>query len=258
MDNGKILLVNLAKGRLKENSNLLGALFVSKIQQAAMSRVDISKERRQRFYLYIDEFQNFATKSFEEILSEARKYGLSIIMANQNLAQLDFGLKASVIQNARVQVYFGMGRKDAEDLTKEVFLVTGKNIKYQLFKEKGIFLSSEPKSNPVYEGIQEEWENHMTRLVSLKPRYCYVHVRGKGTVFMRTLDTPDPAQNSGWSKQDFEKIVQDFKRSSISNYTKMRYRVKREIKERRENLEAEYKLSRREPRAYQSRPIRSF
>ena len=255
MDNGKILLINLAKGRLKENSNLLGALLVSKIQQAAISRVDITKEERRRFYLYIDEFQNFATKSFEEVLSEARKYGLSIIMANQNLAQLDFDLKASVIQNARVQIYFGMGRKDAEDLAKEVFLVTGKNIKYQLFKEKEIFLRSEPKSNPVYEGIQEEWENHMTKLVRLKPRYCYVHIRGKGTVFMRTLDTPDSAKNLGWPKQDFEKVVQDFKKSAILNHARMRYGVRREIKERRENLEAEYELSRREPRVYHSRPI---
>jgi len=75
---------------------------------------------------------------------------------------------------------------------------------------------------------------------------------------MRTLDTPDPAKNLGWPKQDFQKVAQDFKRSVILNYAKMRHGVRRDIKGRRENLEAEYKLSRREPQLYHSRSICSF
>ena len=82
MDEGKTVLINLAKGVLRTNSFLLGALFVAKIQMAAMSRVDLPTIERKPFYLYVDEFQNYATLSFAEIMSEARKYGLSLVLAH--------------------------------------------------------------------------------------------------------------------------------------------------------------------------------
>ena len=89
MDEQKILLVNLSKGRLGEdNSALLGAMLITKLQLAAMSRVDIPEEERKDFYLYVDEFQNFATESFATILSEARKYRLNLIIAHQYIGQL--------------------------------------------------------------------------------------------------------------------------------------------------------------------------
>ena len=90
MDGGKILIANLSKGRIGEdNSRLLGALLITKLQLAAMSRVDIPEEERRDFYLYVDEFQNFATGSFVDILSEARKYRLSLTLANQYISQLE-------------------------------------------------------------------------------------------------------------------------------------------------------------------------
>ena len=89
MDDQKILLLNLSKGRVGEdNSALLGAMMITKIQLAAMSRVNIPEEDRKDYYLYVDEFQNFATESFADILSEARKYRLNLIMAHQYIAQL--------------------------------------------------------------------------------------------------------------------------------------------------------------------------
>ena len=89
MDEGKILLINLSKGKIGEvNSNLLGMILVSKIQMAAFSRADTPEESRRDFYLYVDEFQNFATDSFAVILSEARKYRLNLIMTNQYIAQM--------------------------------------------------------------------------------------------------------------------------------------------------------------------------
>jgi len=98
MDNNKILIVNLSKGRVGEiNAKLLGMIFVIKFQAAAMSRADMPEEQRKDFCLYVDEFQNFATDSFATILSEARKYRLNIIVANQFIGQLDDEIKEAVI-----------------------------------------------------------------------------------------------------------------------------------------------------------------
>jgi type IV secretory pathway TraG/TraD family ATPase VirD4 len=92
MDEGKILLINLSKGKIGElNAQLLGMILVSNIYNAAMSRADIDEDKRRDFYLYVDEFQNFVTNTFADILSEARKYRLSLIMAHQYIAQLDGG-----------------------------------------------------------------------------------------------------------------------------------------------------------------------
>lgn len=89
MDSQKCLLVNLSKGKIGSlNAQLLGLVFVSKVNMAAMSRAEIDETERKDFYMYVDEFQNFATDTFGEILSEARKYHLSIIMAHQFIAQI--------------------------------------------------------------------------------------------------------------------------------------------------------------------------
>ncbi|MFZ2881539.1 MAG: type IV secretion system DNA-binding domain-containing protein, partial [Candidatus Moraniibacteriota bacterium] len=97
MDNQKILIVNLSKGRMGEDAmRLLGGMIITKIQLAAMSRVDVPEEERKDFYLYVDEFQNFATESFANILSEARKYRLCLILAHQYINQLIFDGNATV------------------------------------------------------------------------------------------------------------------------------------------------------------------
>lgn len=120
MDQGKILILNLSKGRIGEdNSALLGAMIITKIQLAAMSRVNIREEERKDFYLYIDEFQNFTTDSFANILSEARKYRLNLIMAHQYIEQLGDTVKAAVFGNVGTLVVFRVGAADAEELVKE-------------------------------------------------------------------------------------------------------------------------------------------
>ncbi len=120
MDNKKILLMNLAKGRIGEdNSALLGAMMVTKIQLAAMSRVDVLEKERVDFFLYVDEFQNFATESFANILSEARKYRLSIIIAHQYVEQLEEEVQAAVFGNVGTLITFRVGGADAEILVKE-------------------------------------------------------------------------------------------------------------------------------------------
>jgi CxxC-x17-CxxC domain-containing protein len=120
MDEGKILIMNLSKGRIGEdNSALLGAMMITKIQLAAMSRVDMPEKERKDFYLYIDEFQNFSTDSFANILSEARKYHLNLILAHQYIEQLSEKVKPAVFGNVGTMVSFRVGATDAEELAKE-------------------------------------------------------------------------------------------------------------------------------------------
>jgi len=132
MDGGKILLCNLAKGKMGDlNSQLLGMVMVAKLQMAAMSRVDIPEPDRKDFYLYVDEFQNFVTDSFASILSEARKYRLNLIIAHQYISQItkmsgggkgsheDTTIRDAVFGNVGSMMCFKIGAQDAEYMAKE-------------------------------------------------------------------------------------------------------------------------------------------
>ena len=119
MDNKKIFLVNLSKGRLGDlNAQLLGMIFVMKFQQAAMSRADIPEHERKDFCLYVDEFQNFATDSFESILSEARKYRLNLIVANQFMTQLTDKIREAILGNVGTIICGRVGVTDADLMVK--------------------------------------------------------------------------------------------------------------------------------------------
>ena len=124
MDGQKILIVNLSKGKIGEdNSRLLGAMMITRLQLAAMSRVDIPEAQRKDFFLYVDEFQNFATESFANILSEARKYRLGLILAHQYISQLvdadNTKVRDAVFGNVGTIIAFRIGGADAEFLEKE-------------------------------------------------------------------------------------------------------------------------------------------
>lgn len=125
MDKERILLLNLSKGRIGEdNSALLGAMMITKIQLAAMERIEIPEDERRDFYLYVDEFQNFATDAFANILSEARKYRLDLTLAHQYIDQLDKDRPTKVVRdavfgNVGTMVMFRVGATDAEFLEKE-------------------------------------------------------------------------------------------------------------------------------------------
>lgn len=120
MNEGKILIVNLSSGKLGEdNSALLGAMFITKMQLAAMARVNIPEDKRRDFYLYVDEFQNFATESFVKILFEARKYRLNICVANQYIGQLKESIQKAIFGNAGTLISFLVGAEDAHLLSRE-------------------------------------------------------------------------------------------------------------------------------------------
>jgi len=122
MDEGKILIVNLAKGKIGEdNCSLLGSMIVTRIWLAALSRANIPENERRPFYLYVDEIHNFLTLSFADILSEARKYGLNLTLAHQYIEQLDEKIRKAILGNVGTVISFRIGIEDAELLAKEFY-----------------------------------------------------------------------------------------------------------------------------------------
>jgi len=184
MDEGKAVLINLSKGVLRTNSFLLGALFVAKIQMAAMSRQELPPSQRRPFYLYVDEFQNYATFSFAEIMSEARKYGLSLILAHQSLEQLDEKLRAIILSNAKNFVVFRVDRQDAELLVR--YLAT-----YDPFMVKSSSLESVD-----YFGVGEQWELETGELAQLPERQAVLKTKGCEPTMFATYDLPERGQYS--------------------------------------------------------------
>src|SRR3989344_5648547 len=179
MDEGKILLVKLDKGQFKSNADLLGSLLLAKIQAAAFSRTDTLKSERQKFYLYIDEFQNFATDTFTTILAEAAKYKLMLILAHQNLAQLPAFLRASILSNCGLQAYFRISRDDANILAKDALAS----------------IYSDPPG----------WEQYIQALQELPRRACVIKNKTDGGVIaVRTLDLPSPHELAEMEEKDFE------------------------------------------------------
>ena len=168
MNQGKIILVNLSKGLIGDiNSQLLGMIFVSKIQVAAMRRQKLSKEERRDFFLYIDEFQNFVTPSIESILSEARKYRLGLILAHQYLDQLEkesklsgnVSLKGAIFGNVGTMMFYKIGPQDAETCAKEMAPVFSEQDLVNLEAFKGsmkLSIDSQP-SRPFSIEVQKPW-----------------------------------------------------------------------------------------------------
>jgi hypothetical protein len=124
MDEGKVLLCNLAKGRIgADNCAFLGSILVAQIQLAAQSRANVAEHERKPFYLYVDETHNFLTLSFTDILSEARKYGLHLVLAHQYIAQLDPRIRAAIFGNVGTLISFRVGADDARYLAREFYPV---------------------------------------------------------------------------------------------------------------------------------------
>ncbi len=120
MDEGRILILNLAKGRIGEDTcSLLGAMMVTQIQLAALSRTELAEGKRRPFYLYVDEIHNFLTLSFADILSEARKYGLHLVLAHQYIEQLEDEIRAAIFGNVGTIISFRVGPEDAKYLARE-------------------------------------------------------------------------------------------------------------------------------------------
>lgn len=179
MDNKKILILNLSKGRIGEDTSaLLGAMMITKIQLAAMSRIDIPEHERNDFYLYVDEFQNFATESFANILSEARKYRLNLTIAHQYIEQLDEKVQAAVFGNVGTIICFRVGAVDAEVLVKEFTpYVTEEDLvnlaKWQIYLKLMIDgVASTPFSGNTLAPVSVNYENYDKIMRVTRERYA--------------------------------------------------------------------------------------
>ncbi len=200
MDHRKMLLIKLDKGKLKGSADLLGSLLMAKIQMAAFSRSDVPQSKRIPFYLYIDEFQNFATESFSVILSEARKYGLCLTMAHQTLSQVPEELRSLILGNTGIQVCFRINRHDAQILAKEAFEYSG-------YEVKTMHLHGGPK----YWSLGEEWEHHTEELQTLPPRFCYAkHKIEGGTIPFHTVEIEPPWEMLGMHEDEFRSFLKSY------------------------------------------------
>lgn len=224
MDNNKILLVKLDRGRLKGSADLLGSLLLAKIQAAAFTRTDLPESKRRMFYLYIDEFQNFATDSFITMLSESAKYKLAVILAHQNLAQLPSALRASILSNCGIQAYFRISRDDSNILAKDALV-------------------------PIYQN-PPGWESYIQLLQELLPRMCYIKNKTLSGVveIKKTLDHPKPHDVANMDEDEF---IREVAACEIGgNYLRERRKIENDYKARRDKLtEAEESESFREKKS---------
>ncbi len=191
MDTEKILLIHLPKGIMGEElSSLLAAFIVAQIQKAALSRAAVS--HRRPFYLYLDEFQNYTTDNIKDILSESRKYGLSLTLAHQYLDQLSPGLRSAVLNTTGTIVCFRVGYKDASSLVKEIFpssdYIKSRGQELKLRSINSLLL---PMFNPKIE--TSNWDFLARELVNLQPRQFWFRKRGLNRPIKQfTFNMPDP------------------------------------------------------------------
>lgn len=189
LDNHSILLVNLSKGILGEgNSAMLGAFIVAHLQQAALSRADT--RRRNQVFLYLDEFQNYTTDNIKDILSESRKYGLSLILAHQYLDQLTPDLRGAVLNTAGTLVCMRLGYHDASIIAREMFPPGYLKESQQDIRFKRVAKLPVPFFEETSEPLKHE--ALVTLLTQLKPREFWTKRRGpESPVKQRTLHLPE-------------------------------------------------------------------
>ena len=200
MDNGKILLVNLSKGRTGElNSKLLGMIFVMKFQAAAMSRANIPEDDRKDFSLYVDEFQNFSTDSFATILSEARKYRLNLIVANQFTTQLTDEIRDAVFGNIGTVIAYRVGTNDSEFLARQFAPVFDTDDLQRIPNYNAVVrmliggVPAQPFSMAGMPGLGEPNQKLMEALKQLSAaKYGRPRAKVEAEIFKR-LHTPEPA-----------------------------------------------------------------
>ena len=228
LDEHKVLLVNLPKGQLgTENSQLLGAFLAGQIQQAALSRADTAE--RPPFYLYLDEFQNYTTDHIQEILSESRKYNLSLVLAHQYLAQLPPEQKDAVMNTAGTLACFRVGHQDAEELAKEIFQPNVDAVRRRRWKLGKWGPLPLPLPENQFRTLSAEWERTTRELTTLQSREFWVKQRGDNEPIKQySLDMPDPEGDP----ETLQKLVH----MSGARYGRLKEAVQRELDQERPQL----------------------
>ena len=223
-----MLLVNLPKGQLgTENSQLLGAFLAGQIQQAALSRADTA--HGPPFYLYLDEFQNYTTDHIQEILSESRKYNLSLVLAHQYLAQLPPEQKDAVMNTAGTLACFRVGHQDAEELAKDIFQPNVDAVRRRRWKLGKWGPLPLPLPQNQFRTLSAEWERTTRELTTLQLCEFWVKQRGENEPIKQySLDMPDPEGDP----ETLQKLVH----MSGAPYGRLKEAVQRELDQERPHL----------------------
>jgi hypothetical protein len=198
MDRGEILLADVSKGVLRTNTNLVGALLLSRIQMAAIGRLRYAPPGRVPWTLYVDEFQNYATESFAELLSEARKMGLRLILAHQSLAQLPERLRAIILGNTRNIVCFRVDREDAELLARYIGRVDPYAVKYR------------DEGRVHYRPLAEQWEEQVRELAELPPRTALLRTKGRAPRRFATLEVSVDERELAAARRRLSAVGRDY------------------------------------------------
>jgi hypothetical protein len=230
LDDGLILLVNLSKGQLAEgNSALLGAFIVAHIQKAALARPEGAS--RKPFYLYLDEFQNYTTDNIKDVLSESRKYGLSLILAHQFLSQLSHDLLGAVLNTTGAIASFRVGYEDASTLSRELFPpgyveIAHSEVKFRHVGRYTVFPFPHQETETLLH------EERAALLTQLDHREFWVKRRGPYVPSkQRTLDMPDPVMSEGLLKARGQLLE-----ISGQRYGRLKQEVREELEHERQQL----------------------
>ncbi len=230
IDDGLVLLVNLSKGQLAEgNSALLGAFIVAHLQKAALARADGGAQRP--FYLYLDEFQNYTTDNIKDVLSESRKYGLSLVLAHQYLSQLSHDLSGAVLNTTGAIASFRVGYEDASSLSRELFPpgyleIARSDVKFKRFGRYAYLPFPHEDREPL------EHEERATLLTQLDRREFWVKRRGPYVPSkQRTFDMPDPVMSESLFKARAQLI-----KTSGERYGRLKEKVREELEHERQQL----------------------
>ncbi len=239
MDKGDILLFNLPKGKMGSSANLLGAFFIANMHLAAMSRENIPEKSRRPFYVFVDEFQNFASANFNEILAEDRKYGLHYILINQYLGALDEDVLEALFGNVNTIVAFKVGnREDALLVGSKFYNLTGTMIK-TIHKEQGSIpgtMIPYTKKRADYFNVSDEEKIRAENFKKLLPRMFmlnYVGLPEPQIDVTMTINHPDPEE------EPIRSYISKVKEIVNTRCTRPRKEVENEI-EKRSNILAEH------------------
>ncbi|MCD4654919.1 type IV secretion system DNA-binding domain-containing protein, partial [bacterium] len=212
LDQEKIMLVNLNKSYLSANADLMAAMFMGWIQNAALSRRELPEHHRRPFFLFVDEFQNFANQQFEEILTESRKFAIYLTMAHQSTSQLDSSLRHITLGNTDIHCFFRVEAGDSDALGKGTFDARG-GIEKQV--------SSPYEQSTGFLSDREEIQMLKSNMSSLENRCFYYRHKGKSYKArqLRTADLGSAHIDAGMDRAEFSDLVHQYLRISQEEYT---------------------------------------
>ncbi len=191
MDTGKVCLISLSKGAIGDASRLLGGFLMSRLQLAAESRAMLPAGLRHPCTVFVDEFQNYATTSFGEMLAEARGYGISLVMAHQHLGQLPDELRQAAISNCNLQLAFRLSASDSAEVAREYWRLSGQRVKQEWWNIAALGPLPIPYKQYKFFSTSEEARQNRDLIQHLPDRHMLLHVSGEDQPYLlKTVDVP--------------------------------------------------------------------